>query len=113
MIQSSELANKEERPLVARLSGEHAIAWRPIFKAKGLDAAAVVIADVTPEAMLWANEHILSCNDLLYVGMTLARYECTVLPRHAVARYGRADARAASRGSARSGRGRSPQLACS
>jgi len=76
-----EPVNKEERALAALLTGDSAIAWRSIFKSKGLDAAAVVITDVTPEAMAWADEHNLSWNDLLYVGMTRARYACTVLRR--------------------------------
>ena len=74
-----EPANKEERALRELLTGERPVAWRSIFTAKGLDAPAVVVTDVTPEAAAWADEHNLSWNDLLYVGMTRARYACTVL----------------------------------
>ena len=70
-----EPANKEERQLRDLLTGERAVAWRSIFKGKGLDAAAVVLTDITP----WADERRLSWNDLLYVGMTRAQYGCTVL----------------------------------
>jgi hypothetical protein len=71
--------NKEERALRELLAGERPVAWRSIFTAKGLDAPAVVVTDVTAEAAAWADEHNLSWNDLLYVGMTRARYACTVL----------------------------------
>lgn len=71
--------NKEERQLRDLLTGERAIAWRSIFKSKGLDAAAVVLTDITPEAAAWADERRLSWNDLLYVGMTRAQYRCVVL----------------------------------
>ena len=74
-----EPANKEERQLRELLSGERAVAWRSIFKGKGLDAAAVVLTDITPDAAAWADERRLSWNDLLYVGMTRAQYGCTVL----------------------------------
>ena len=74
-----EPANKEERQLRELVSGERAVAWRSIFKGKGLDAAAVVLTDITPDAAAWADERRLSWNDLLYVGMTRAQYRCTVL----------------------------------
>ena len=74
-----EPANKEERQLRELLSGERAVAWRSILRAKGLDAAAVVLTDITPDAAAWADEGRLSWNDLLYVGMTRAQYRCTAL----------------------------------
>ncbi|MFL0712430.1 MAG: hypothetical protein ACJLS2_07130 [Microcella pacifica] len=74
-----EPANREERQLRELLSGERAVAWRSIFKGKGLDAAAVVLTDITPDAAAWADERRLSWNDLLYVGMTRAQYGCAVL----------------------------------
>ena len=74
-----EPANKEERQLRDLLSGERAVAWRSIFNGKGLDAAAVVLTDITPDAAAWADERRLSWNDLLYIGMTRAQYGCTVL----------------------------------
>ncbi len=74
-----EPANKEERLLRDLLTGERAITWRSIFKHKGLDTAAVILTDVSPAAAAWADEHDLSWNDLLYVGMTRAQYRCTVL----------------------------------
>lgn len=67
-----EPANREERQLRELLSGERAVAWRSIFKGKGLDAAAVVLTDITPDAAAWADERRLSWNDLLYVEMTRA-----------------------------------------
>jgi len=76
---SREPANQEERQLRDLLSGERAVEWRSIFKGKGLDAAAVVLTDITPDAAAWADERRLSWNDLLYVGMTRAQYRCTVL----------------------------------
>jgi hypothetical protein len=76
---SREPINKEERQLHDLLTGDRAIQWRSIFKAKGLDAAAVVMTDITPTAAAWADEHDLSWNDLLWVGMTRAQYRCTVL----------------------------------
>jgi len=71
--------NREERQLRDLLTGERAISWRSIFKAKGLDAGAVVLTDISTEAAEWADERHLSWNDLLYVGMTRAQYRCIVL----------------------------------
>tara|TARA_R110002124_G_scaffold64556_1_gene176224 strand:- start:1750 stop:3585 length:1836 start_codon:yes stop_codon:yes gene_type:complete len=70
---------KEERWLHENLSGEAGIKSHSIFKFKGLDAAAVVLTDLSPKSAAWADEHGLSWNDLLYVGMTRAQYRCTLL----------------------------------
>ncbi|MBH0116047.1 NERD domain-containing protein [Salinibacterium sp. NG253] len=70
---------KEERWLHEHLGEESGIAWHSIFKFKGLDAAAVVLTDLSPESAAWADDRGLSWNDLLYVGMTRAQYRCTLL----------------------------------
>ena len=87
-----EPANKEERQLRELLSGERAVAWRSIFKRKGLDAAAVVLTGITPDAAVWADQRRLSWNDLLYVGMTRAQYRCTVLRSESAPWSGELDA---------------------
>jgi hypothetical protein len=69
----------EERWLHEKLAGASGIAWHSIFKFKGLDVAAVVLTDLSPESAAWADSHGLSWNDLLYVGMTRAQYRCTLL----------------------------------
>jgi len=70
---------KEEHWLHEHFGGESGIAWHSISKYKGLDSAAVVLTDLSPESAAWADDHGLSWNDLLYVGMTRAQYRCTLL----------------------------------
>lgn len=100
-----EPVNKEERQLRELLSGERAVSWRSIFKEKGLDASAVVLTDITSEAAAWADEHRLSWNDILYVGMTRAQYRCAVLRNAGAPWRGAVDAElaAARAGAARAG----------
>lgn len=100
-----EPGNKEERQLRELLSGERAVSWRSIFKEKGLDASAVILTDITSEAATWADEHRLSWNDILYVGMTRAQYRCVVLRNAGAPWRGAVDAElaAARAGAARAG----------
>jgi hypothetical protein len=94
-----EPATKEERQLRELLAGERAVAWRSIFTGKGLDAAAVVLTDITPDAAAWADERRLSWNDLLYVGMTRAECGCTVLRSEGAPWSGELDAELGATGS--------------
>lgn len=55
------------------------IRWRSIFKFKGLDADAVVLTDIGDAAKQFTGENDLSLSDLLYVGLTRAKYRCVVL----------------------------------
>ncbi len=60
-------------------AGSGRIRWRSIFKFKGLDADAVVLTDIGNKAKSFATENGLSFSDLLYVGLTRAKYRCVVL----------------------------------
>lgn len=55
------------------------IRWRSVFKFKGLDADAVVLTDLDDEARAFVAEQGLDWDDLLYVGLTRAKYRCVVL----------------------------------
>jgi len=55
------------------------IRWRSIFKFKGLDADAVVLTDVGEDARDFVTSQDLDWKDLLYVGLTRAKYRCVVL----------------------------------
>ena len=55
------------------------VGWRSIFKFKGLDADAVIITDLSAAAVEFMRGNELDLADLLYVGMTRAKYQCVVL----------------------------------
>lgn len=56
------------------------VRWRSIRKFKGLDQDVIVITDVSKESANWAKEKLgKSLNDLLYVGMTRARFKVVLL----------------------------------
>lgn len=55
------------------------IRWRSIFKFKGLDADAIVLTDLGADAREFAEAQGLVWDDLLYVGLTRAKYRCKVL----------------------------------
>ncbi|GAB3279606.1 nuclease-related domain-containing DEAD/DEAH box helicase [Microbacterium lacusdiani] len=69
------------RPLVGAADGDaHGrVRWGSIGKFKGLDAEAVILTDVGDAGIAFAWEHGLSWFDLLYVGLTRARYRCVVV----------------------------------
>ena len=50
-----------------------------ISKLKGIEADAVVLTDIGTNARRWADEHDISWDDLLYVGLTRARFHAVVL----------------------------------
>lgn len=73
---------QDERWLRKQLQAEGLpgrIRWRSIFKFKGLEADAVVLTDLDEDAKDFAVSQGLAFNDLLYVGLTRAKYRCTVL----------------------------------
>jgi superfamily I DNA/RNA helicase len=55
------------------------IRWYSIFKFKGLESDAVVITDVSLDAIDFAHQRSIDFDDTLYVGMTRAKYHCVVL----------------------------------
>ena len=55
------------------------VRWHSIFKFKGLESDAVIITDVNPAAVAFADTHALNLPDMMYVGMTRAKYHCVVL----------------------------------
>ncbi|WP_232819202.1 nuclease-related domain-containing DEAD/DEAH box helicase [Homoserinimonas sp. OAct 916] len=74
--------SKDERWLRKQLQHEGSpgkIRWRSIFKFKGLEADAVVICDLNDEAKAFIDGTDLNWEDLLYVGLTRAKYRCVVL----------------------------------
>lgn len=56
------------------------IRWGSIFKYKGLDAEAVILTDIGDDGLAFAQAEGLDWFDLLYVGLTRARYRCVVIP---------------------------------
>lgn len=56
------------------------VRWGSIFKYKGLDAEAVILTDIGDEAVSFVRSEGLDWFDLLYVGLTRARYRCVVVP---------------------------------
>lgn len=72
----------DERGLVAQLetdSGEGKIRWRSMAKFKGLESPVVVITDVNDKAMEFATNTQKKLDELLYVGITRAKYECVLI----------------------------------
>lgn len=59
--------------------GNGRIRGRSIFKFKGLDADAIVLTDIGSASTQRVQEAGLSYADLLYVGVTRAKYRCIVL----------------------------------
>ena len=59
--------------------GEGKIRWRSVFKFKGLDADAIVLTDIGEAAKQFTADNGLSFTNLLYVGLTRAKYRCIVL----------------------------------
>jgi hypothetical protein len=58
-------------------SGE--IRWRSIAKFKGLESDVVVVTDINSNAQNFATQTGKSLSELLYVGVTRARFRCIVL----------------------------------
>jgi superfamily I DNA/RNA helicase len=72
----------DERGLVAQLetdSGEGKIRWRSMAKFKGLESPVVVITDVNDKAKEFATNTQKKLDELLYVGITRAKYECVLI----------------------------------
>jgi hypothetical protein len=69
------------RPLVrsAADASHGRVRWGSIGKFKGLDAEAVILTDIGDRGINFAVQHGLSWFDLLYVGLTRARYRCVVV----------------------------------
>jgi superfamily I DNA/RNA helicase len=56
------------------------IRWRSIMKYKGLDSDVVIITDINNESKTFAEERLkISLDDLLYMGMTRARFQVVLL----------------------------------
>ncbi len=74
--------SQDERWLRKQLQGEGLpgrIRWRSVFKFKGLDADAIVLTDLGRDARDFIAAQDLDWNNLLYVGLTRAKYRCVVL----------------------------------
>jgi hypothetical protein len=74
--------NADERALVSQLKtaeGDGKIRWRSIAKFKGLESPVVVITDVDEKAKEFAHSIQKELDELLYVGITRAKYECVLI----------------------------------
>lgn len=74
----AQLRHVGDAPDGARPKG--AVRWGSIGKFKGLDAEAVILTDIGDDGLAFAKETGLPWFDLLYVGLTRAKYRCMVLP---------------------------------
>lgn len=75
-------SNADERNLLSQLDIEGAegkIRWRSIAKFKGLESPVVVITDVNDKATEFAAGLHKHLDELLYVGITRAKYECVLI----------------------------------
>ena len=75
-------SNADERALAAQLQHEGSegrIRWRSIAKFKGLESPVVVITDVNEKAKEFAASIHKKLDELLYVGITRAKYECVLI----------------------------------
>lgn len=77
----------DERALIASLQkeGVGGVRWRSIAKFKGLESPVVVITDVTARAQAFAQSLNKELDELLYVGITRAKYECVLICEPGVA----------------------------
>ncbi|MGX1696375.1 NERD domain-containing protein [Microbacterium keratanolyticum] len=55
------------------------VRWGSIFKYKGLDAEAVILTDIGDAGLAFVAGEGIDWFDLLYVGLTRARYRCVVI----------------------------------
>jgi superfamily I DNA/RNA helicase len=55
------------------------IRWRSIAKFKGLESDVVVVTDINANAREFAKQTGKSLNELVYVGVTRAKFHCTVI----------------------------------
>jgi superfamily I DNA/RNA helicase len=56
------------------------IRWRSIMKYKGLDSDVIIITDINYESKAFAEDRLkISLDDLLYMGMTRARFQVVLL----------------------------------
>lgn len=84
----SESMSQSERnlkKLCKHQSSNGKIRWRSISKFKGLESDAVIIADINQEAVDALAARGQRLEDLLYVGITRAKYKCIVLVSDKVA----------------------------
>lgn len=75
-------SNADERTLLSQLDiegTEGKIRWRSIAKFKGLESPVVVITDVNDKAKVFAAGLHKHLDELLYVGITRAKYECVLI----------------------------------
>lgn len=80
---SRESKSADERWLKTVLRDPHGstgeIRWRSIAKFKGLESDVVVVTDINSHAKEFANQTGKSLNELLYVGVTRAKFRCVVI----------------------------------
>jgi len=80
VVAGEEAASADARWLRATLGeGAGKVAFGSVFKLKGIEADAVVLTDIGPDAQAWAQNHHLDWSDLLYVALTRATSRAVVL----------------------------------
>jgi len=67
------------KQLTAADGSDGRVRWHSIFKFKGLEGDAVIITDLNPAAVEFTSANALNLADMMYVGMTRAKYNCVVL----------------------------------
>ncbi|MGO2747007.1 NERD domain-containing protein [Microbacterium sp.] len=67
------------RPIASPKAPSGRVRWGSIFKYKGLDAEAVILTDIGDDGVAFVQREGLDWFDLLYVGLTRARYRCVVI----------------------------------
>ena len=83
--ESKSQAERQLKKLCKHQSSKGAIRWRSIAKFKGLESDAVIITDINQEALDALVARGQRLEDLLYVGITRAKYRCVVLVSDRVA----------------------------
>ena len=75
-------SNADERSLISQLELRGTVGkirWRSIAKFKGLESPVAVITDINQKAQDFAQSLEKELDELLYVGITRAKYECVII----------------------------------
>lgn len=76
---SESVLERELKKTLRHESTSGQIRWRSISKFKGLEEDVVVITDISQAAINWLKDKPLQMKDLLYVGMTRAKFHVVLL----------------------------------
>jgi superfamily I DNA/RNA helicase len=76
---SEGVVERELKKKLRHASTSGQIRWRSISKFKGLEEDVVVITDISNAAIVWLKDKPLKMTDLLYVGMTRAKFHVVLI----------------------------------